>query len=135
MLFIFLKEVIFMKHFLSTTFIFLGFAISSQAIPAKVNFINCSGSSSAGLTTVNNVVSTISGSFVTISNIPFMGLPFIQQAQIMGGNSSGKNLDLKLHTMITNQDLTLRLENQSSKGYLYGSNGRAQVLNCQASIN
>jgi hypothetical protein len=37
--------------------------------------------------------------------------------------------------MITNQDLTLRLENQSSKGYLYGSNGRAQVLNCQASIN
>ena len=124
-----------MKHFLSTAFIFLSLAISSEAIPAKINFLNCSGSSSAGLTTVNNVVSTAAGSYVTISNIPFMGLPFVQQAQIMGGNSTGKNLDLKLHTMITNQDLTLRLENQTSKGYLFGSNGRALVLNCQASIN
>lgn len=124
-----------MKHFLSTAFIFLSLAISSEAIPAKINFLNCSGSSSAGLTTVNNVVSTAAGSYVTISNIPFMGLPFVQQAQIMGGNSTGKNLDLKLHTMITKQNLTLRLENQSSKGYLFSSNGRALVLNCQASIN
>lgn len=107
----------------------------AQSVSAKINSLNCSAYAANGATTINNVMTTANGSFVTISNVPVFGLPFIQQAKIIEGSKNGKFLDIKLHTVLTNQDLTLRLENQSTKGLLFGANGRALVLTCQASVS
>ena len=107
----------------------------AQSVSAKITALNCSAYAANGATTINNVMTTANGSFVTISNVPVFGFPFIQQAKIVDGSKNGKFLDIKLHTVLTNQDLTLRLENQSTKGLLFGANGRALVLTCQASIS
>lgn len=110
------------------------FAFAQDSV-ARINSLNCTAQASNGTTVVNNVMTAANGSYVTISNFPTFGFPFVQQAKIIDGENNGQNFDIKLHTMLTNQTLTLRLKNQSTKGLLFGANGNALVMTCQASIS
>lgn len=107
----------------------------AQTVPAKLNYLNCQGFAGGTTSIVNNISATYSGVFVTITAIPVFGLPFIQQAKVIGAYQHGNSLDIKLHTMLTNADLTLRLVNKTTQGYLAGTNGNAIPMTCQASIS
>lgn len=61
----------------------------AQSVSAKITALNCSAYAANGATTINNVMTTANGSFVTISNVPVFGFPFIQQAKIVDGAKIG----------------------------------------------
>lgn len=127
-----------MKKGLSSFVLALSFVLSggAHAAPAQIKHLSCSSLEGTSGATSVSLVGTYGGrSYVNITNVSPVGIPFSQQAEIVQASLVENSLVLELYTVITHGRLRLALDNGSNRGQLSASvGGRAIEMTCSANV-
>ena len=125
--------------FLALLSISLGtLAADGSKISIKNLFCTSALNHPAGVTTVTYTgISALDGEgYVNVSNKPFFGFPFTQQARVSKINVVDDVLTLTLKTMVTKETLLLVMNSSNGDIYLKHLKGQAAIaMTCQADFN
>ncbi len=118
-----------MRNAVAFLFLTLGVQLAAQAFPAEIKSLSCSAvSGGSGATSVMLVGSFAGKTYVNITNVNRLGLPFTQQAEVLDVSLVGNSLVIDLYTVLTHGRLRLSLENGTNLGTLSATRSASDAI-------
>jgi hypothetical protein len=107
-------------------------AANATSVTIKDLFCTSALNHPAGITQITY----LGNNLFNISNTPFLGLPFAQNAALEKADVDGNTLTLKLGTLVTNATLFLEMNSSTNKITLYADQGQSSIkMTCQTNID